>query len=130
MFNNLIANLISNIRVAIQHKRQSGSSHYSKFALTILNKLQEKNIVGKITIENKKNRKYICFDLPNYNYTYFISEIFGAYKSSAQYYFGYRDIPKLLQKHSEGLISTNIGVLYLHECMSKKVGGRLILLYR
>lgn len=75
MFNNLIANLISNIRVAIQHKRQSGSSHYSKFALTILNKLQEKNIVGKITIENKKNRKYICFDLPNYNYTYFISEI-------------------------------------------------------
>lgn len=42
MFNNLIANLISNIRVSIQHKRQNGTSHYSKFALNILNKLQEK----------------------------------------------------------------------------------------
>lgn len=130
MFNNLIANLISNIRVSIQHKRQNGTSHYSKFALNILNKLQEKNIVGKIDINIKNRRKYIDFELPNYNYTYFISEIFGAYKASAQYYFKYTEIPQLLQKHSEGLISTNLGVLYLHECMAKKVGGRLILLYR
>jgi ribosomal protein S8 len=130
MFNNLVANLISNLRITVQHKRSRGCGHYSKFCLNILNKLAERQIVQNITIEEVNKRKMIKFNMPHYNQTYFFNKIFCCYKVSMYGHVKYIQLKKIIEQYEEGIVSTNKGLMFVQECLKRKIGGKLILLYR
>ncbi|AOP70240.1 30S ribosomal protein S8 [bacterium AB1] len=124
-FNSVLASMICNIKVAIKNKQYFASCRYSKFCYNILLKLQEDNVVEKISIEKNK----ILFKIKIIDYYPLLINIKMVSKPSCRIYVSYNDIKRYMFSFNRAIVSTNKGILSYQECRKQKIGGELLFVY-
>lgn len=99
---------------------------YSTFAEHVLKVLERKGYVGKVRIEERESRKFLCIELLYTNRTPHLREINFKSKPGARIYLKEKKLKGVRQGYGELIVSTSKGVMTGREAKQAKLGGEVI----
>jgi small subunit ribosomal protein S8 len=124
-----IANLIINIKNAVQVKQQNFKVIYSSVLENIVKLLVEQGYLAKYVVEQDKNKKYLVVSLKyNDERKSSINEIKQVSKPGLKQYYGCDDLPYVKNGFGMAIVSTNLGIVSDKVARDANVGGEVLAL--
>lgn len=122
--NSSLINFLIAIKNAANLNKEYLSFYYSKKFLLIAKILYKEGLIQDFYIKKSKySQIIIILKYSFFDNCYKSLTIFS--KPSKKFFFSYKDISKLYEKHVLYIFSTNLGYLTSLECKQKKIGGIL-----
>ena len=103
---------------------------YSNFLLSILNVLHENGFLKEVSVDQtSSNIKKIKVEKSSNNSGFFIKNIRVISKPGRRFYVSHHELVSMCRRDlfKFYLISTSFGVLPIKDCISKNLGGEIIL---
>jgi len=123
--------LLSNVRNAAVKRKIYALAPYSLLNTAVLNVLYEEGIIASYSTKIDMNKKWLYeIKLRPDNYLFF-KKLYTYPTNSAESEITYEYIKaRLISNVFFGILSTSEGVMSLQTAMSKKIGGKVILLIK
>lgn len=124
--NSLIIDLIIRIKNGYMAKKETVQVPFSKFAETVLNKLQALKFIKIFDIEEDDKVKKILVTLLYDEGVPSITQIEVVSRPGQRNYVSYRELKPVLSGMGYSILSTSKGIMTNKEARKNKLGGELL----
>lgn len=120
-----IADMLTRIRNALRVKKSEVVIPHSKLKVRVAEILKQEGYISSFEIAEKKQElklqlRYLPAGKPAINYLQRVST------PGRRLYYGYKDLPKVLNNLGVAIVSTPQGVMTAGEARQRKIGGEVI----
>ena len=128
MTNDPVADLMTNLRNAIERKKDTIEISSSKVLEAITKILEKEGYINNYEVEEKEGAfKKLILNLKYVNNESAIKHLERVSKPGLRVYVGYKDIPRIRNGLGMSIITTSKGIVSGKEARREKIGGEFML---